>query len=195
MTAPAHSALYLSVPFCRSKCSFCNFASGVFSRQQFDGYVAHLEHAMAAAESWVQASGAEFSPMLDSIYLGGGTPSVLAPDQLERLFKAAARSFRIQPKAEVTVEVAPGTLSPEILDVLVRCGVNRVSLGVQSFVDEESRAVGRLHTRATTLDDIARLRAAGITEISVDLIAGLPHQSAESWSRSLDCLLYTSRCV
>ena len=186
MTAPAHSALYLSVPFCRSKCSFCNFASGVFSRQQFDGYVAHLEYAMAAAESWVQASGAEFSPMLDSIYLGGGTPSVLAPDQLERLFKAAARSFRIQPKAEVTVEVAPGTLSPEILDVLVRTGVNRVSLGVQSFVDEETRAVGRLHTRATTLDDIARLRAAGITEISVDLIAGLPHQSAESWSRSLD---------
>jgi oxygen-independent coproporphyrinogen-3 oxidase len=186
MTAPAHSALYLSVPFCRTKCSFCNFASGVFSRQQFDGYVAHLERAMAGAESWVQANGAEFNPALDSIYLGGGTPSVLAPDQLERLFAAAARNFRIQPVAEVTVEVAPGTLSPEILTVLLRRGVNRVSLGVQSFVDEETRVVGRLHTRATTLDDVNRLRAVGITEISVDLIAGLPHQSAESWSRSLD---------
>ncbi len=186
MTAPAHSALYLSVPFCRSKCSFCNFSSGVFSRQQFEGYVAHLERAMASAESWAQANGAEFPPLLDSIYLGGGTPSVLAPDQLERLFKAAARSFRIQPGAEVTVEVAPGTLTPQILAVLLRCGVNRVSLGVQSFVDEETRAVGRLHTRATTLDDISRLRSAGITEISVDLIAGLPHQSLESWSRSLD---------
>jgi oxygen-independent coproporphyrinogen-3 oxidase len=186
MTAPAHSALYLSVPFCRTKCSFCNFASGVFSRQQFDGYVAHLERAMDGAESWVRANGADFDPALDSIYLGGGTPSVLAPDQLERLFAAAARNFRIQPVAEVTVEVAPGTLSPEILTVLLRNGVNRVSLGVQSFVDEETRAVGRLHTRATTLDDINRLRAAGITEISVDLIAGLPHQSAESWSRSLD---------
>ncbi len=186
MTAPAHSALYLSVPFCRTKCSFCNFASGVFSRQQFDGYVAHLERAMAGAESWVRANGADFDPALDSIYLGGGTPSVLAPDQLERLFEATVCNFRIQPVAEVTVEVAPGTLSPEILAVLLRCGVNRVSLGVQSFVDEETRAVGRLHTRATTLDDINRLRAAGITEISVDLIAGLPHQSAESWSRSLD---------
>jgi oxygen-independent coproporphyrinogen-3 oxidase len=186
MTAPAHSALYLCVPFCRTKCSFCNFASGVFSRQQFDGYVTHLERAMAGAESWVRANGADFDPALDSIYLGGGTPSVLAPDQLERLFAAAARNFQVLPRAEVTVEVAPGTLSQEILAVLLRSGVNRVSLGVQSFVDEETRAVGRLHTRATTLDDISRLRAAGITEISVDLIAGLPHQSAESWSRSLD---------
>jgi oxygen-independent coproporphyrinogen-3 oxidase len=186
MTAPAHSALYLSVPFCRTKCSFCNFASGVFSRQQFDGYVAHLERAMAGAESWVRANGADFDPALDSIYLGGGTPSVLAPDQLERLFTATAHNFQVLPGAEVTVEVAPGTLSPEILAVLLRCGVNRVSLGVQSFVDEETRAVGRLHTRATTLDDVNRLRAVGITEISVDLIAGLPHQSAESWSRSLD---------
>jgi len=89
------------------------------------------------------------------------------------------------PEAEVTVESAPGTLSHEMLETLLRCGVNRVSLGVQSFVDGEAVAVGRLHKRATVLDDISRLRAAGISNINVDLIAGLPHQTAESWKESL----------
>ena len=92
----------------------------------------------------------------------------------------------VSPGAEITVEVAPGTLSDEILAGLLRAGVNRVSLGVQSFIDQESRAVGRLHTRAVALDDIRRLREAGIGEISIDLIAGLPHQTGESWERSLD---------
>ena len=95
------------------------------------------------------------------------------------------RQFSVQPSAEVTVECAPGTLAPGVLDGLLHCGVNRVSLGVQSFVDGEAAAVGRLHNRATVLDDIARLRAAGIMNINVDLIAGLPHQTAESWQASL----------
>jgi len=93
--------------------------------------------------------------------------------------------FDLQPDAEITVECAPGTLTPAMIESLLRCGVNRVSLGVQSFVDEEAAAVGRLHKRATVLEDITRLRAAGITNINVDLIAGLPHQTAESWEFSL----------
>ena len=116
---------------------------------------------------------------------GGGTPSVLAPDQLERLFRALRDNFDVEPRAEITVECAPGTISDEILEALVRCGVNRVSLGVQSFVDKECSSVGRLHTRAITLADIARLRVAGIGNISLDLIAGLPHQTEESWQFSL----------
>jgi len=122
---------------------------------------------------------------VDSIYLGGGTPSVLAPDQLERIFKAVRETFDVERTAEITVECAPGTISNEVLQALLRCGVNRVSLGAQSFVDKECSSVGRLHTRAITLADIARLRAAGIGNISIDLIAGLPHQTAESWSFSL----------
>jgi oxygen-independent coproporphyrinogen-3 oxidase len=90
------------------------------------------------------------------------------------------------PGAEITVECAPGTLTPELLPALADCGVNRVSLGVQSFVDQEARAVGRLHTRRIVLDEIAALRRAGITEISIDLIAGLPHQTEQSWRRSLE---------
>ena len=114
---------------------------------------------------------------MDSIYLGGGTPSMLAPEQLKRIFASIDGSFAVQPGAEITVECAPGTLTPEMVNTLVSCGVNRVSLGAQSFVDQEARAVGRLHTRAIVLGDIGRLRDAGIAEINIDLIAGLPHQT------------------
>jgi oxygen-independent coproporphyrinogen-3 oxidase len=189
LNSGVHSALYLSVPFCRTKCSFCNFASGVFSRDLFDRYVARLERSIAAAPALAQQYGAAFDPLLDSVYLGGGTPSILAPDQLDRLFAAITQTFQLSPSAECTVEVAPGTLSDEVLASLLRAKVNRVSLGVQSFIDQESRSVGRLHTRDITLADIARLRQAGITEISIDLIAGLPHQTRESWELSLDQLL------
>jgi oxygen-independent coproporphyrinogen-3 oxidase len=151
--------------------------------------VAHLEHSIANAPALAHKFGAEFDPLLDSIYLGGGTPSVLAPDQLDRLFAAIGRTFELLPNAECTVEVAPGTLSDEVLAALLRAPVNRVSLGVQSFVDQESRSVGRLHNRDITVADIARLRTAGISEISIDLIAGLPYQTAESWEHSLDELL------
>jgi oxygen-independent coproporphyrinogen-3 oxidase len=110
---------------------------------------------------------------------------VLEAAQLERIFGAVRRQFDVSPEAEITVECAPGTLTGAVLESLLRCGVNRVSLGVQSFVDQEAVAVGRLHKRSTVLDDIARLRAAGITNINIDLIAGLPHQTAKSWEFSL----------
>jgi oxygen-independent coproporphyrinogen-3 oxidase len=156
------------------------------SRDRFDGYIAHLERAIASAPTLAREAGAAFDPRLDSVYLGGGTPSVLAPHQLDRLFAAIATAFELSPQTEFTVEVAPGTLSDEVLAALLRAHVNRVSLGVQSFVDQESRSVGRLHSRDITVADIARLRTAGITEISVDLIAGLPYQTAASWEHSLD---------
>ena len=183
--------IYISVPFCRTKCSFCNFASGVFSRALFDRYVEQLCLDIAAAESVAQQLDGIYERHADSIYLGGGTPSVLAPDQLERLFLAARANFDVEPLAEITVECAPGTISDEILATLMRCGVNRVSLGVQSFVDKECSSVGRLHTRAVTLADIGRLRSAGIGNISIDLIAGLPHQTVESWEFSLTETLAT----
>jgi len=129
--------------------------------------------------------GGDFENVVNTVYLGGGTPTVLDSAQLEQLFVTIRQSFCLQPVTEITVECAPGTLTPAVLDVLLCCGVNRVSLGVQSFVDAEAAAVGRLHKRATVFDDIERLRAAGITNINIDLIAGLPHQTAESWELSL----------
>ncbi len=144
-----------------------------------------MERELARAEEIAKEVGGIFERHVDSVYLGGGTPSVLAPDQLATLFRSVRENFDVLPGSEITVEVAPGTLSPEILKVLLDSGVNRISLGMQSFVDQETRSVGRLHTRDITLADIASLRAAGIAEISLDLIAGLPHQTAESWNYSL----------
>src|SRR5579863_9936864 len=177
--------VYISVPFCRTKCSYCNFASDVFSRAAFQRYVERVCGDIENAGKTAVEMGGRLDRTVDSIYLGGGTPTVLDPGQLEQIFAALRREFSVQPGSEVTVECAPGTLSPGMLEGLLRCGVNRVSLGVQSFVDQEAAAVGRLHKHSTVNDDIARLRAAGITNINVDLIAGLPHQTAESWQTSL----------
>jgi len=178
--------LYISVPFCRTKCSYCNFASDVFSKAVFQRYVdrvcGDLSHAAASAEQM----GGRFERAIDSIYFGGGTPTVLDIAQLERLFVTISQNFDVARDAEVTVECAPGTMSEPVIEALGRGAVSRVSLGVQSFVDQEAAAVGRLHRRETVGDDIERLRAAGISNISVDLIAGLPHQTPESWQYSLD---------
>ena len=136
--------IYISVPFCRSKCSFCNFASGVFSREKMQRYVDRLQYDIEHTESLVSHIGAALERKADSIYLGGGTPSTLSSDQLRQIFNAVRSNFDLQSDSEVTVECAPGTLSSEIIDALVACGVNRVSLGVQSFIDKEAAAVGRL---------------------------------------------------
>jgi oxygen-independent coproporphyrinogen III oxidase len=177
--------IYVSVPFCRTKCSYCNFASDVFAAAVFERYVDHVVADMESAEVTAESTGGQFERAIDSIYLGGGTPSILDSHQLERIFVTIRQNFCLRQDTEITVECAPGTLSPPVLDMLLHCGVNRVSLGVQSFIDQESAAVGRLHKRTTILDDMARLRAAGINNINIDLIAGLPHQTAKSWELSL----------
>jgi len=180
--------IYISVPFCRTKCSYCNFASGVFAKSMFSGYVDRIVDEIVAAESQVTRVG---RGCVDSIYLGGGTPTLLPEAELRRVFAALRDSFSISRDAEITVECAPGTITYSVLETLVGCGVNRVSLGVQSFVDQEAASVARLHSRETVLDDIRRLRIAGIENINVDLIAGLPRQTKESWEFSLIEVLAT----
>ena len=178
--------IYISVPFCRSKCSYCNFASGVFAREMVAGYVERVCADICRVRQTASEMGGILDRKADSIYLGGGTPTTLSSGQIEQIFSALRQEFESDREAEITVECAPGALAPEMLEALARAGVNRVSLGVQSFVDAEAATVGRLHTRAAVLDDLARLRAAGITDINIDLIAGLPHQTAASWQISLD---------
>lgn len=178
--------IYISVPFCRSKCTYCNFASGVFSASQMERYVERVREDVAASRAFAVRHGGQVPDTCDAIYLGGGTPSLLQPIQLKKLFIILRDEFLVSPDAEITVECAPGTLADEIIRTLAACGVNRVSLGVQSFVDQEAASVARLHTREKTLSDIERLRAADISNINVDLIAGLPHQTRESWSFSLE---------
>lgn len=177
--------LYISVPFCRTKCSFCNFASNVFSRSAYENYVVRILEDVASARQLAAHTGCVLEDTTDSIYLGGGTPSILEGSQLSRIFGAVHDQFALAHDCEITVECAPGTISPQLIETLLQCGVNRVSLGVQSFADQEAKSVGRLHTRAIVLDDIRRLREAGLSNISIDLIAGLPHQTAKSWAFSV----------
>ncbi len=177
--------IYISVPFCKSKCSYCNFATGVVSRAMYSRYVDRLCADVKAAEATAKSVGGMFERSVESVFLGGGTPTILEPADLERMFGALRENFEVLPGAELTVECAPGTLTGPMVEVFARCGVNRVSFGVQSWVDAEAAAVGRLHTRARVLEDLAALRTAGIVDINVDLIAGLPHQTAESWAYSV----------
>jgi len=180
--------LYLSIPFCRSKCTYCNFASGVFPASYFDRYVDRLIDDLDTIREKARQWSAELPEVVDSIYLGGGTPSLLPPDLIARLFSAIRRDFAVLPTAEITIECAPGQLEDATLAAMVDSGVNRISFGVQSFIDAEAKHTGRLHTREIALRDIDRVRRAGIPRINVDLIAGLPGQTRDSWWESL-CVL------
>ncbi len=171
----------------------------------FERYTQRICEDIGNAPARAVALGSSLPSPVDSIYLGGGSPTLLDPAQLQRIFAVVRAGFQAAAAEiteakvsdaettdiEITVECAPGTLSPALIETLIACGVNRVSLGVQSFVDQEACSVGRLHSRAVVLEEIARLRAAGIVNISMDLIAGLPHQTAASWQYSLNQLAAT----
>jgi putative oxygen-independent coproporphyrinogen III oxidase len=183
--------VYLSFPFCRSKCTYCNFASGVYPASEHARYVRRLMEEMRGAGAWAASMDVALPRKVDSIYFGGGTPSLLEPGHLLELFGALRQEFTVEREAEITVECAPGQLADATLEAFVQAGVNRVSLGVQSFIDREARESGRLHTRAVAREDLRRLRAAGIVNLNVDLIAGLAGQTFASWKESLDVLLET----
>jgi oxygen-independent coproporphyrinogen-3 oxidase len=183
--------MYISVPFCKAKCTFCNFASGAFAPARMDRYVDRLCQEIAAAHANAAKLEATLPDKVDTLYFGGGTPSLLLPSHLRHLCTRLRSEFSFDADAEITLECAPGQLAGETLEELQRQGLNRVSLGVQSFVDRESVAVGRLHTRQICLEEIDRLRAAGVKDINVDLIVGLPHQTESSWLESLQAAVAT----
>lgn len=167
------AGVYISYPFCAQKCTYCNFASGVFPRAQERQYVdALLEELRAHAWEWRP----------ETVYLGGGTPSKMAPDDLRAVLDAIPG----RPWLEATIEAAPGSITSEQARHWVACGINRVSLGVQSFVEKEIRRTGRKHTAEMVALEMQTLRAAGIRSINIDLIAGLSGQTEASWRESLD---------
>jgi oxygen-independent coproporphyrinogen-3 oxidase len=185
---------YISVPFCRAKCSYCNFASGVLGAgtvggDRIDRYIERVCAEIRSARALAVAMRAELPERVDTVYFGGGTPSLLGAEQIRRLFAALRGEFEVTADAEITIECAPGLLGDETLEELLRLGMNRVSYGVQSFVDAEARAVGRMHTREICLAEIERMRAAGVEEINVDLIVGLPRQTVASWRESVEVAL------
>jgi oxygen-independent coproporphyrinogen-3 oxidase len=186
LSAASALGVYVSVPFCRAKCSFCNFASGVSSPPVIEVYVTKVCQEIAAAAATAERLQANLPRRVDSVYLGGGTPSLLEPSQLRRIFSALHQNFQITLDAEITLEAAPGQITDAVLAEAQEQGVNRISLGVQSFVDRESAAVGRSHTERDCTREILRLQGAGVANVGVDLIAGLPYQTSASWQHSLD---------
>jgi len=186
-------AVYVQIPFCASKCTFCNFSSKVAPRADLDTYLANLEIEIGL----LARSGPAFSPAgwrpshdlldlpVDSLYFGGGTPTLAGREGLDRLFTALRREFRFAETPEITLEMTPGSADAALLSVCRELGVNRLSIGAQSLNDRELAGVGRLHSGGEVEAQLRMARAAGFENISLDLIAGLPHQTSASWLASL----------
>lgn len=180
--APQLSVLpgvYVHIPFCRTKCTYCAFVSGDFDESLAARYMPALE---AEIETTGDAAG---RPQVDSVFFGGGTPSLLPAHELVRVLDAVRAAFDVSPDAEITVEMNPGTLTREKLDAYRSAGVNRASVGVQSFDDHELASIGRVHDANDARAAVALLREAGFDNLSLDLIAGLPLQRIETWRRNL----------
>src|SRR5271165_4488796 len=182
--------VYVQVPFCQTKCTYCNFHTGVFSKDLYEPYVRAVcreiaEFSRLRGEHGI-ADVAE--AVVDTVYFGGGTPSLLNPTSLAQIMDAIGASFPSQFE-EVTLEADPETIAPEKAAAWRAAGFNRISMGVQSFNDAELRAAGRMHRRADIFQATEILRAAGFANLSFDLIAGLPHQTDRSWEDSVEQLL------
>ncbi len=185
--------IYVQIPFCASKCSFCNFSSRVELPILFDRYSAALEQEISRLPAALEARGLGEGVLTlpaDTVYFGGGTPPLLGAQRLEGIVRALRARFAIEAGCEFTIEVTPGSADVQFLAQAVSMGMNRLSIGAQTFEDRELRAVGRLHSAADTRDLVRRARSAGLANVSIDLVAGLPHQTFESWRRNLDAVLW-----
>ena len=185
--------IYVQVPFCQTKCTYCNFHTGVVSSSRFAPYVQSVSQEIRNHKQLYAVAGIELPLELmkqakpDTVYIGGGTPSLLDPAHLQNLLDTIRATFVCELQ-EVTLEADPETIDAEKATAWMRAGINRVSFGVQSFSDAELAASGRMHRRADIYRAVPILREAGINNIGFDLIAGLPLQTRDSWCESVDRL-------
>jgi oxygen-independent coproporphyrinogen-3 oxidase len=188
--------VYIQVPFCQTKCTYCNFHTGVVAREKYQPYAAAV-----CREISELASSQELALLrgttIDSVYFGGGTPSLLEPAALANILNSLRTGFGLAPREmqsapsipEMTLEADPETITPEKAEAWRAVGFNRISVGAQSFDDRELKAAGRMHRRADIFAAARILREAGFRNISMDLIAGLAHQTRESWDESVARIL------
>jgi len=181
------SGVYLHVPFCRSRCSYCDFATDVYkSAEIVESYVAALVKEIENFNNLIPSRAQTISTHVDTIYFGGGTPSLLSAEQLENILAAIYRKFSVAETSEITMEMNPATVTLETLRAYRKFGVNRASFGAQTFDDAELKRLGRRHTASDVRETIELLRQAEFTNVSFDLIAGLPGQTIKDWERNLD---------
>ncbi len=173
------SGIYLHIPFCASRCHYCNFATGGYESELAQRYVnaiiAEIKHAEIPANLRT----------VDSIYFGGGTPSTLSIEQLEKILLACREKFQVTTNVEITIEANPGTIDRQYFQGLRGIGFNRISFGVQSFNDSELKMIDRAHNAGEARRAVKDARATGFENISIDLIAGLPEQKMATWQRNL----------
>jgi oxygen-independent coproporphyrinogen-3 oxidase len=174
--------LYLHIPFCSAICNYCNFNRGLFESGLKARYVDALERE-------IRGQVGQAGVVADTIYFGGGTPSLLEPDEIGRLIRACRETFDVTPDAEVTLETNPETSSHLRMEGFRAAGVNRLSFGVQSFRDAELARLGRVHSAQRACDALGEARAAGFDNVSLDLMMWLPQQSAADWQESIDRLV------
>ncbi|HJY88074.1 MAG TPA: radical SAM family heme chaperone HemW [Candidatus Acidoferrales bacterium] len=181
--------IYIQVPFCQRKCTYCNFSTGVFERSLYAPYVQAVCRELSEHETLYRRAGLELPGTpnragVDTVYLGGGTPSLLDAAALCRIVDTVRQGFPCQ-LVEVTLEADPETVTREKVAGWRSAGINRISLGAQSFDDRELAAAGRIHRQQDILEALRHLRAAGFHNVSLDLIAGLAHQTRATWKESL----------
>lgn len=183
------AGIYLHIPFCKSRCSYCDFATDVYrNAESVERYVSalireiDLFHLVPSCSTTVGTEQTEF----DTIYFGGGTPSLLSAKQVERIIGALDQKFDISDVREITMEMNPATVTPETLRDYRELGVNRASFGVQTFDDRSLKLLARGHDANDATQTFKMLRDAGFDNVSFDLIAGLPNQSLEDWESNLD---------
>jgi oxygen-independent coproporphyrinogen-3 oxidase len=173
------AGIYLHIPFCKSRCSYCDFATDVWRNSEaVERYVAALRQEIGSAEL--------LSHLIDTIYFGGGTPSLLTPQQVEAILEILRAKFSVVEDTEITMEMNPATVTPEILVGYKRLGVNRASFGVQTFNDRDLKLLARGHDADDARTTFRMLRDAGFDNISFDLIAGLPGQTLADWKANLE---------
>ncbi|MBE6554414.1 MAG: radical SAM family heme chaperone HemW [Ruminococcaceae bacterium] len=173
--------LYIHIPFCRKKCLYCDFCS--FPCRDAETHARYAERVRRDLAQYAEACA---DHTVDTIYFGGGTPTLLAPAQLTGILDHVRQDYRLAPDAEITLECNPATVSEADLRALRTGGFNRISIGLQSSHENELRALGRIHTYADFSTTFAAARAAGFANISVDLMSGIPEQTAQSWVETIE---------
>ena len=177
--------LYIHIPFCVKKCAYCDFLSWSGDKEQRVDYVRALEQEILSYKNFAE------DYQVTTLYFGGGTPSVLEGELLERIMEAICRTFQIEEKAEVTLEMNPGTALKEKLELYKKLGINRLSMGIQSVKNENLKLLGRIHTYEDFLESYCMAREAGFDNLSGDLISSLPGQTLAEWKEELKILMET----
>ena len=172
--------LYIHVPFCSAICNYCNFNRGLFDADLKQQYVSAVRHEIQRKADGTPA---------DTIFFGGGTPSLLEPTEIRTLIESCRDAFSLSRDAEITLEANPETVNEERLAGFLDAGINRLSFGVQSFRDDELQRLSRLHSASRARDAFAEARRAGFDNISLDLMMWLPQQSVAEWLQSVEALI------